>query len=230
MIYFAHRGTNENVVENTVEAFAVAWAQGARYFELDVHRLKDDALVVHHDYSLATTAGADVKLKDLEMADLSKYPLKNPFHSPSVYVPLLSEILLFLASPELKLLNIELKNDNNVYPDLEKDVLKIIPPKLLPKILFSSFDVSTLQRLRALSKTARIGLLTREFNIGQALSLQAESVHINHTRLTTEIINTCHVHGLKVYCYTVNDRKTAAALEHQGADGIFTDKVGMFIG
>ena len=229
MIYFAHRGTNNGVVENTAGAFALAWRQGARNFEIDVHRLKDGTLVVHHDYSLASTAGADVLLKDLEITDLEKYPLKNPFNTSKVEVPLLSETLLFLVSPELQLLNIELKNDNNMYPDLGKDVLKIIPPKLLPKILFSSFDFQTLKQLRALSPNVRIGLLTRNFSMDPALALQVESVHINYTRVTPEIVNRCHAHRLKVYCYTVNDKKTADTLLEMGIDGIFTDKIEMFL-
>ena len=50
MIYFSHRGANTKRVQNTVEAFALAHAQGATHYELDVHLLKDGALAVHHDY------------------------------------------------------------------------------------------------------------------------------------------------------------------------------------
>ncbi len=215
-------------VQNTVEAFAMARAQGARLFELDVHLLKDGNLAVHHDYCLLSTAGVDVPLKNLTAADLKNYPLQNPFTAQPAYVPLLSEILLHI-SPDLELLNIELKNDGNCYHGLEKILLRSLPSALLPKILFSSFDYPTLQRLRALSADARIGQLTRNFNVQEALSLRAESVHINHTRFTPQIAQTCHAHGLKIYCYTVNEKPLAACLASQGADGIFTDKIADFI-
>lgn len=228
MIYFSHRGANTQRVQNTVEAFALAHQQGARTFELDVHLLKDGALAVHHDYSLLSTAGVDVALKDLTTADLKKYPLKNPFTPNAVYVPLLQEILAVIT-PGLELLNIELKNDGNIYPGLEETLLRELPAQLLPRILFSSFDYSTLQHLRALAPKARIGQLTRAFNVQEALALRVESVHLNHTRFTPQLAQTCHTHGLKIYCYTVNDKDLAARLSTQGADGIFTDKIADFL-
>ncbi len=228
MIYFSHRGANTQRVQNTTEAFALAHEQGARYFELDVHLLKDGTLAVHHDYSLLSTAGVDVQLKDLTATDLKKYPLKNPFTQSPVYVSLLSEILPILT-PGLELLNIELKNDDTIYPGLEETVLKALPPALLPKILFSSFDYATLQRLRALAPQARLGQLTRAFNVQEAINIRAESVHINHTRFTPQLAQTCHAHGLNVYCYTVNDKALAVRLAAQGVDGIFTDKIADFL-
>ena len=107
MIYFSHRGANKLRVQNTGAAFALAHAQGARCFELDVHLLKDGFLAVHHDYSLLNTAGQDVKLAGLRAADLKKYPLNNPFSQETVHVPLLEEILP-VVSPELEILNIEI--------------------------------------------------------------------------------------------------------------------------
>lgn len=227
MIYFAHRGANTKRVQNTVAAFALAHQQGARHFELDVHLLKDGALAVHHDYSLLSTAGADVLLKNLTAAELKKYPLKNPFTSSPESVPLLTNVLPVLL-PDLQLLNIELKNDANVYPGLEETLLRALPAELLPRILFSSFDIPTLQRLRALAPTARLGLLTRAFNVQEALSLNAESVHLNHIRFTPQLAQTCHANNLNVYCYTVNDVALARGLAAQGVDGIFTDDVTVF--
>lgn len=227
MIYFSHRGANTLRVQNTAAAFARAHAQGARCFELDVHLLKDGALAVHHDYSLLSTAGVNVQLKDLVAADLKQYPLKNPFTQEPAYVPLLAEVLPVLA-PQLELLNIELKNDGNIYPGLEETVLRAVPEKLLPKILFSSFDYPTLQRLRALAPQVRIGQLTRAFNVQEALAVKAESVHTNYIRFTPQMAQVCHANGLKVYCYTVNDCALADRLEQEGVDGIFTDDVTQF--
>ena len=86
-------------------------------------------------------------------------------------------------------------------------------PELLPRIIFSSFDYNTLARLRVLLPGARLGLLTRDFNVKQALALGARSIHINQTRFTPEIAGICHKNNLKIYVYTVNDLKTAAELE-----------------
>ena len=228
MIYFSHRGANTQRVQNTVAAFMLAHEQGARCFELDVHLLKDGKLAVHHDYSLLASTGVDVKLADLTSADLMQFPLRNSFNNQPAYIPLLQDVLPVVI-PGLILLNIELKNDDNCYPGIEEVVCKSIPELIKGRVLFSSFDYACLQRLRALAPKARLGLLTRKFEISQALQLRAESVHINQTRFEPSIAKICHTHGLKVYCYTVNKTEEAARLAAQGVDGIFTDVPALFI-
>ena len=104
-----------------------------------------------------------------------------------------------------------------------------MPAELLPRVLFSSFDYDSLARLRKLAPQARLGQLTRDFKAQEALSLQAESVHINYTRFTLQIAQICHAHNLKIYCYTVNDKALASCLAAQGADGIFTDDITVFM-
>lgn len=231
MIYFAHRGASAEAVQNTVRSFERARELGASRYELDVHLTQDGTLVVHHDYSLLSTAGADVEIKNLSFEALQAYPLKNAFNAEKVFVPQLEEVIPAVM-PGLELLNIELKNDDNRYPGIEEKLLALLRshfPQILPKTLFSSFDYDTLSRLRALDKTARIGLLTRAFDVSAALRLGAESVHLNHTRFTPDISRVCHENGLLVYLYTVNDAELAARLAAQGADGIFTDRIGMFL-
>ncbi len=231
MIVFAHRGASAARVQNTLSAFSLARARGATCYELDVHLLKDGQLAVHHDYSLATTAGVDVALADLTTADLQRYPLTNPFEATLEYVPLLSEVLPIITA-QLQCLNIEIKNDDNTYPALEKVLCRQVrawPAEVQEKVLFSSFDVPALQRLRSLMPKARMGLLTRCFDEEQAAQLEVESVHINHTRLTPAILDICHRRGWKVMVYTVNDRALAEQLQTQGVDGIFTDHIECFL-
>ncbi len=229
MIYFAHRGANTRRVQNTVEAFALARAQGAACYELDVHLLQDGQLAVHHDYSLLNTTGIDVPLSTLTSSALKNYPLKNPFATGTAVIPLLQEVLPVILHG-LELLNIELKNDHNIYPGIEKHLLTFLQgyPQLTSKILFSSFDYESLVRLRALAPQARIGLLTRQFDVQQALKLGAESVHINHIRFTPGIAQSCRENHLKLYCYTVNEVPLAKRLADQGVDGIFTDDITIF--
>lgn len=229
MIYFAHRGANTQRVENTTPAFALAQRQGATYYELDVHLLKDGQLAVHHDYSLMRTAGVDVSLKDLAGADLVKYPLINPFSKDTITVPLLKEVLPVIL-PGIELLNIEIKNDGDIYPGIEEKLFSLLHvyPEFTDKILISSFDYDSLKRVRALAPQARIGLLTRRFDITQALALGAQSVHLNYIRFVPEIADICHKNGLKVYCYTVTDKTLAERLAEQGVDGIFTNDITVF--
>jgi len=229
MIYFAHRGASSLAVQNTLPAFEKARALGAQEYELDVHLTADGQLAVHHDESLKDTAGIDVQIGTLTAQELKNFPLKNPFSQEPVFVPLLEEVLP-IVSPDLTLLNIEIKNDGNRYPGVEKVLLKCLRnfPQLAPKILFSSFDYDTLARLRALNKNARIGQLTRAFDVSQAVSLHAGSVHLHYSRLSPQLLASCREHRLKVYCYTVNEPARAHQLTALGIDGIFTDCIQLF--
>jgi len=230
MIYFSHRGANTFRVQNTVDAFALAHAQGARNFELDVLLLKDGNLAVHHDFSLLSTAGKDIQLGCLTAQELKQIPLKNPFSQEQIFVPLLEEVLPVVA-PQLETLNIEIKNDNNLYPGIEKVLLKTLEKYSVSAahILFSSFDYDTLLRLRTLAPQARIGLLTRAFDPALVRALNAESVHIKQTRFTSQLARECHENKWRVYVYTVNDTAQAAQLAQNGADGIFTDCISAFL-
>lgn len=231
MIYFAHRGASAERPQNSVAAFKRARALGATAYELDVHLLRDGQLAVHHDYSLLTTTGRDTLLGTLTQADLARYPLINTFTAEKCTIPLLRDVLPVVRE-NLACLNIEIKNDGNYYPGIEKVLLTELraqAPDILPKILFSSFDYPTLARLRELDKSVRIGRLCRAFDVQEVLALGARSVHMNQSRLTPEIIKTCHAHGLQVFAYTVNTQEDAARLAALGADGIFTDKIGFFL-
>ena len=231
MIYFAHRGASALYVQNTLPSFALAQKAGATHYELDVHLTRDGQVIVHHDYFLSDTMGQERSIADISYQTLCQISLKNIFDDGIVKVPLLKDVLPVLEK-NLETLNVEFKNDDNRYPNMVQKVWALLKeqyPVIFPKTLFSSFCFNTLAELRKLDKNARIGLLTREFDIRKALELSAESVHINHKRFSSEMAKICHQYGIKIYVYTVNDTALAKELEKSGADGIFTDRIHEFV-
>lgn len=232
MIYFAHQGANFQAPANSLPAFALARQLGATYYELDVHLSKDKQLVIHHDYNLGSDTTCARDIGEVVLSDIKSCRLLHNFDAELVTCPPLLKEVIPVIMEELELLNIEIKNDNNVYPGIEKILWQRITdfgPEAAHKILFSSFDYPTLRRLRRIAPHARIGLLTRFFEPQKVLSLDAESVHINQTRITQEIIDWCHANGRKIFVYTVNDKYTARQLERKGVDGIFTDRLDLFL-
>ncbi len=118
MIYFAHRGASAYRPQNSLPAFALAREMGATAYELDVHLTRDGWAVVHHDYSLQDTAGADARLGDLTLADLERYPLINRFSPDVCFVPALRDVLPVIREvlSELKIL---IKKYCNCFPGIE---------------------------------------------------------------------------------------------------------------
>lgn len=232
MRYFAHRGASAAAPANTLPAFALAREAGCTCYELDVHLSRDGELVVHHDYNLGPDTSCCRDIKDVTLADLDRCRVLHSFDKAIVVRPPLLREVLPVITEELEMLNIEIKNDGGVYPGIEEILWRDISsfgPEAVKKILFSSFDYPTLQRLRKIAPGAQIGLLTRLFEPQKARNLGAYSVHMNKTRITKEIVDLCHEEGRKVFVYTVNDKYTARSLERIGADGIFTDNPALFL-
>lgn len=232
MICFAHRGASASAPANTLPAFILARQIGCTRYELDVHLTRDGALAVYHDYNLASGTDCSQDIKDISSAELAACTVRHSF-SPNLqaHPPLLQEVLPVVA-PDLECLNIEIKNEDNRYPGIERVLLDLLEKNgsvSADKILFSSFDYPTLLRLRALAPAARIGWLTRDFDAQAARKLGAFSVHINQTRLTQNLTRICHQQNQYMFVYTVNEIQAAHRVKNLGADGIFTDRPDLFI-
>ena len=209
MLIIAHRGASGYFKENTIKAFKGALDMGAKYFETDVQLSKDGQLVVYHDYQ--TEDGKNIK--DLTFEQLKTYE-----------VPLIKDVLVLLGA-EIKL-NIEIKNDNNLYPNMEQKLMALLnglPQAHKERLLISSFDMPSLERVRALDKKIKIGRLTRAFDINEALKLNAFSVNISIKRVNEKIVAACHAHNIKVLVYTVDSKEEALKMKTMQVDGIFSD-------
>lgn len=210
MIVIAHRGASAYFKENTVKAFKEAFAMGAKYMETDVQRCKDGVLVLYHDYALPDGRN----IKDVSFSELRK-----------LEIPSIEELFSAAENYSVKI-NLEIKNDGNLYPGIEKQLFNFLnSAKNVRKehLLLSSFDFETLKHIRAMDSSIKIGVLTRSFDVNQPLSINAYSVNISEKRINAGIIEACKANDLKTFVYTVNDGRRARELEAMGADGVFTD-------
>ena len=104
---YAHRGLHRpGVPENSMAAFRDALEAGYG-IELDIHLTRDGDLAVIHDTSLKRTAGCDVKITDLTLADLGSYRLEGTEET----IPAFHQVLDLYAGKAP--LIIELKADGN---------------------------------------------------------------------------------------------------------------------
>jgi glycerophosphoryl diester phosphodiesterase len=205
MLIIAHRGASAYEPQNTVKAFKKAMDMGSLYMETDVQETKDGVLILAHDY---TVNGAIIK--------------ESFFNA--LKLPRLTEVLDILKLTTV--INIEIKNDGNIYPEIEKKLLNTLNNygrDFGQRVLISSFDYATVRRLRALDNEIKLGLATRVFNIEEVRAVNASFISIKHTRITPEIIKTCRKNNVEVFIYTVNDYQEALRLKEMGIDGIFSD-------
>lgn len=233
MKIISHRGASGYAPENTLKAFKLAVEMGSRDFEFDVHQTKDGILVVHHDFDLKRTAGKEVRIADLDYAELKKCNVAAYFKRDKMvqHVPRLEEVIDIIG-PAADSLNFEVKNDGNVYPGIEEKVLAFLKsqPRLFDKAIVSSFDHGTLKRFRELSPTLKLAYLGHGLStmlllpaIRKARAVGAVGFHIA-LRIAFKLnVSRIKKAGFAVRVYTVNEKKDALRMKRIGVDGIFSN-------
>ncbi len=187
---YGHRGAKGIYPENTLLSFKQAIDQGVDGLELDVHLTKDGEVVVIHDETLERTTSGSGWIKDLTLAEIKEFSAGKPFTHFQEYeeawdneqVPTLKEVLQLLAPYDVEL-NIELKTYLEPYDGIEEKVLKIVEQYGNDrKVIYSSFHLPTILRMKELEPSAKIAWL---LNDGISLPhdylkmLDLEAFHLN---------------------------------------------------
>jgi glycerophosphoryl diester phosphodiesterase len=226
---FAHRGgakTAGNVgIENSIAAFAHAYALGYRYLETDVRATSDGTVYAIHDAELDRLSGQAglVHALTAESMDLQRLDQREPFARLET---------LYEAFPDARI-NIDIKSDDAVEPTCE-----IVKARGLERTCLSSFSHSRLSRIRRIlpdvttSASAREAAAARFLPLpllraglrprGQCLQVPARRGPIDV--ITPRFVRRAHALGLQVHVWTVDDAHEINRLLDLGVDGIITDR------
>jgi glycerophosphoryl diester phosphodiesterase len=223
----AHRGFSSIAPENTLIAFQKAIECNADYFELDVHKTKNDSIVVIHDSSVDRTSSNHVKgeIAKMNYSDLAAltvgYPIKFGNKYENEKIPTLREALE-LAKGKIKVC-IEIK----VY-GIEKEILKIVDDlDVKEDVILFSFYYPVLAKIRQLDKNIPILFLIGEADkttIDYAKVIKSNAIGVGHrTTVTEEYLNFAHKNGIEVWKWTVNNEDEMQQLIDIGLDGLITN-------
>jgi glycerophosphoryl diester phosphodiesterase len=226
----AHRGASAYAPENTLAAFKLALEQGADAVELDAKLSSDGQVAVIHDQTVNRTTPAAGKVRDHRMADLHKLDAGSHFDVAFMGEPVPSLEEVFKAVGQLTYINVELTNYGSTRDSLPEKVAALVKQyKLSQRVIFSSFSVSNLIRIRRLLPEAPVGLLVEKgwrgamvrLTLGRTVNYQ--SYHPEKSDVTPKLVQANHKRGRKVFVYTVNDEKDIQRAFEMDVDGIFTD-------
>jgi len=223
----AHRGFSGIAPENTLIAFQKAIECGADYFELDIHKTKDDSIVVIHDASVDRTSSNNMKGKVAEMiyselaAVRAGYSKKFGDKYKNEKIPTLREALE-LTRGKIKVC-IEIK----VY-DVEKEVLKIVNDLgVNDEVIIFSFYYPVLEKIRQMDMNIPILFLVNTFEdtiIDSAEAISANAIGVGGgTIVTKQLLDTVHNHEMELWKWTVNDDNEMQRLIDMGIDGLITN-------
>lgn len=226
----AHRGASSYAPENTLPAFEKAIKQEADAIELDVRLTKDNVPVVCHDATINRTSNGKGYIHQLTVDELKKFDFGCKFSNKfkHVKIPTLEEVLTLLQDYPITL-HIEIKNGPIIPKNLERKILELIYRyDFENRVVYSSFDHVSLQRLSKLDPQAKIGLLfhinlINLFQYVDQTGLNIHSIHPNHFYVTEEMISEAKERNIDVNIYTVNNKKMAQTYKKMGVDGLITN-------
>jgi glycerophosphoryl diester phosphodiesterase len=228
LIRIAHRGASGSFPENTRLAFQKAIEARADMIELDCQLSLDGHIVVFHDEKLtrvAKTRGT-VGLRTLEQLkqlDVGRWRKKS-FRGERILA--LEEVLALVDGQVL--LCIDIKQYPASPAGIELKLLFTISHfDYMDRVVLSSFDYRCLRRVRELAPEAPIGVICGkgmlEDPIAAAISLGAQSIHIQKELASRDFLKRAWDEGFDVYVWTVNDPLEIDKFASLGVQGIISD-------
>ncbi len=236
MKLFAHRGVSGEAPENTLAAFKAAAESGAHGIELDVQLTKDGQIVVIHDETIDRTTNGTGYVKDMAWEQLRTYDAGSWFH-PSFQgesIPSLEEVLdVVTAHHDSMIINIELKNDQIDYPQLEEKVLELLNEKgMIEQTIISSFNPESLKRVRELDPDIETGFLFEGIpaNILDRIKpLQVNAIHCEAVFAQSPTGRIVMEMGFPLRVFTINTVEEFQLLKKADVAVVMTDYPGLLL-
>ena len=219
----AHRGLSGIETENTNTAFVAAGNRSYYGVETDIHRTADGRFVVCHDDDLKRVAGENIPVETTTLAELQSIVLFDKDGSKNradLRVSVL-ENYLSICKKYGKHCVLELKSDFT-----DEEIAQIIDIAksfdYLENVTFISFIYSNMTKIRKICPTQSVQFLFSRFDDEIIDRLIAARIDVDayYKALTKEIIDLLHENGLKVNCWTVDDKERAEQLVSWGVDYI----------
>lgn len=227
---FAHRGFSGAYPENTMLSFSRAVDAGAYGIELDVHLSRDGEVMIIHDEALARTTGHEGMVKDYGRSELERMNAGRTKDDSFGFTPIpsLEEYLDFMKDKS-QITNIEIKTFPYYYPSIEEKTLDLIDRfGMRDRIIFSSFNWMSIERVATLAPDIPRGLLIEGFrlqNMGSIIGKNGHSYYHPDYRLVDKaIIDELHANSVGINVWTVDEVEDMKRFIALGVDGIITNR------
>lgn len=233
MKVYAHRGYSGRYPENTMLAFKKAWETGCCGIELDVQLTKDGEVVVIHDEKIDRTTDGTGAVKDYTLAEIKKFNASAAWNGkhPVTEIPSFDEYCRWVKDTDL-VTNVEIKSGVYYYEELEEKTLAIVRKYgLEKKIIFSSFNHSSITLLRRLAPEIPCGALVEYDDLGNpgyyCEKFDFQYYHPGMKALTEEMVVSCREHNIPLNVWTINDMGDLEQLYEWGCEGAITNYPGV---
>lgn len=219
----AHRGLSGIETENTNMAFVAAGNRSYYGIETDIYRTADGKYVLFHDGTTDRVGGVSYSIEQTDFDTLRALPLKDRYTGAprnDVRISTLEEYIGICKKYE-KVAVLELKS---AFTDeqIAQICNKITDFEYLENTVFISFGFENLVKVRKLYPQQTVQFLISSFSdeLLDRLVEHKMDLDIHYKALNKEIIDRLHAAGIKVNCWTVDNKDDAQALISWGVDYI----------
>lgn len=222
----AHRGLSGIERENTCSAFVAAGNRSYFGIETDVHVTKDGKFVIIHDETTERVSlgkyNINVEENDYSAVEKIVLPdLDKTTDRKDIRIPLLKEYIMVCKKYE-KICVLEIKNHFEK-KDIERLINQIKQLDYIENVIFISFDFENCVNVRKLLPENDVQFLTSNEITSELIEKLCENnldLDIYYKQLNAENIGLLHSKGIKVNCWTCDDKDTAEKLVFYGIDFI----------
>ena len=226
----AHRGLSGIEKENTNTAFVAAANRSYFGIETDVHVTKDGKFVIIHDETTNRITGGkhnlNVEENDYSAVENIILPdLDGTTARKDIKIPLLEEYIR-ICKKYGKVCVLEVKN-RFAKNDLKNLIDEITALSYLDKVIFISFDLENCLNLRDRLPENGIQWLAmgvrENDSVIETLCKHRIDIDIYYKSLNAGLVGFLHSKGIKINCWTCDDKNEEEELVKLGVDFITTD-------
>jgi len=224
-----HRGARGYAPENTVPSFEKGIECKANMIEFDVRLTRDSHIVIMHDATVDRTTNGTGLVSQLTLKEIKKLDV-GAWFSPKfkgTKVPTLEEAIASIKGKAK--LDIEIKKDSYSNEAIEEKLVgEVLKNNILDDTVVSSFDLSSLERIKEIEPHLGVGFLfSQDYDFRQGLKeilrIGGEAIHPGYLHLTAHLVSEAHSRGILVRAWNPNDKEQMGKLIEIGVDGIGTD-------
>ncbi len=226
----AHRGLSGIERENTCPAFVAAGNRSYFGIETDVHRTKDGKFIIIHDETTDRITNGNHRI-NVEESDYSAVEnivlpdLDGATIRKDIRIPLLREYIRICKKYQ-KICVLEVKNHFSEN-DLERMIEEIKDEDYIENVIFISFDLENCINIRKILPENDVQWLIGKEKVTRGLIKILRDNKLNldiyYKQLTEENIEMLHSNGIKVNCWTCDNKDEAERLVEAGVDFITTN-------
>ena len=225
-LIIGHRGALDEAPEHTLKGFKRAIDLDPDFIEFDVHETQDGELIVIHGDDILRRMGIKRNISQMTLKELKKIKLEE-----GERIPELKEVIELAKGRVNLLCEIKTRGTSGKVLDLLRE------ESVVDSTIIQSFHVEVLLSLRECDPKVKLGWIVpiteeyipewdkRKELIQTVIDSKFPYIISRFKNVDVEFVKFAHKHGLQVFTYTINTKKTMRKMIDLGVDGLIVNSI-----